>query len=812
MTAILRNYVVTSFRNLLRQKAYTAINIAGLAIGMSCCLIISMIVLDEFSFDRFHENADRIYRITLDARMQDKEFTTARSSGPVAASLLANIPEVEAATHVRARGGTPTGDCAVRYGDKKFNEYYLYFTDSSFFDVFACQAVEGDPAVFLTQPNSIVLTDVVARKYFGDEPAVGKTLEVDGSLQFMVCGVVREFPRQSHWRFGLLASLVGRNVPDQDSWLNNSWFTYGLLKKGASPAHAESTFRSVVERSVRPAVEEVLGGDWSEMAARGMYYRYRFQPITDIHLHSHLDEEVFPPGNAATVYALILIAGFILLVACINFMNLTTARSARRAKEVGMRKVLGSQMPQLVSLFLGEAVLVATLAMILSLGIIELVLPTLNELTGKPLSSAVLGSPQTALGLLLFTIFVGVLAGSYPAFILSSFQPAKVLKGELRRGMSSGRLRSILVVFQFAISIVLIVGTMVVYRQLQFIRAQDLGFEKELLLVVDNTWLLGRSGAESFKHILLSRPGILAAAFTQNLPGNDISSAAYRREGDDRSSLLMIRQLFCDLDFLPFMGVRLQDGRFFSREFITDSTRAVIINEKAAKLLGYEQPVGRKLYGFFNNGERELDIIGVTQDVHYEPLHQPILPMVTLISHGAPTRVVLRVQGDLPAIIDDVEEQWETFSGGQPFTSYFLNDRLERYYRADQALGRLFGIFAGVGIFISCLGLLGLVSYATEQRTKEIGVRKILGASTPGIMGSLSREFVKLVVLANLVAWPASYFFISGWLQNFAYRIEFGWGVFVLAGGLALVIALLTVSALIIKAARANPVESLRYE
>lgn len=808
----LRNEMTITLRKLLRQKIYTGIIIAGLAIGMSCCLIILLIVGDELSYDRHHKNADRLYRITLDAQVQDREFITARSSGPVAASLRENLPEVEASTHIRARGGTPVSDCAVRYGDKAFNEYLLFFADSSFFKVFSCEVLEGDANTFLTQPNTIVITDATARKYFGDEPALGKMLEVDGRSQFMICGVVKEFPSQSHWRFGLLASLVGRSISEEHSWINNSWYTYVLLKKGASRELAESTFQTIVEENVRPAVEATFGGDWKHMQARGMYYRYRFQPITDIHLHSHLDEEVFPPGNAATVYALIMVAVFILLIACINFMNLSTARATRRAKEVGVRKVLGSQTPQLILLFIGEAVLLAAIALLVSLGIMELMLPTVNELISKSLTLEVLASPRAIAGLLAFTIVVGVLAGSYPAFVLSSFQPANVLKGELRSGMRGSRLRSALVILQFAISIALMVGTMAVYRQLQFIRARHLGFDKEQMLVVDNTWLLGRGKAQNFKETLLNQAGVAAAAFTQNLPGNDIGSAAYWREGETNSNLIMLRQLWCDYDFLPLLGVRLKEGRFFSRDFSTDSTNAVIINEQAARLLGYQEPVGRKLHGYFGDGERVLNIIGVTEDVHYEPLHQQILPMVTLLSRGAPTRIVLRLQGDIPATIRAVEEKWKSFSGGQPFTAYFLDDRLERYYRADRALGKLFAMFASVGIFVSCLGLLGLAMYATEQRTKEIGIRKVLGATTPGIMNLLSKEFVKLVVIANLIAWPVSYYFINGWLQSFAYRIDLGWGVFVLASGLALVIALLTVSAQTVRAALANPVEALRYE
>jgi len=499
--SILRNYFTIAFRNLLRQKTYTAINIAGLAIGMSCCLMILMIVWDELSYDRFHENADRLYRITLDAHVQDREFITARSSGPVAASLCETVPEVEAATHLRSRSGTPTSDCTVRYGEKAFYEYLLYFADHSFFKVFKCEVLEGEVSTFLTQPNTVVITDAIARRYFGDEPALGKTLEMDGRSQFMVCGVVKEFPRQSHWRFTLLASLLGHNIPEEKNWLNNSWYTYVLLKKEASREQAESTFQAVVEKNVQPAVEEVLGGDWKEMESMGMYYRYRLQLITDIHLHSQLDEEVFPPGNAATVYALIMIAGFILLIACINFMNLSTARSAHRAKEVGVRKVLGSQALQLIFLFVGEAVMLTVLAMMVGLGIMELALPLVNGLSGKSLSLSTLASPQIILGLLVFTILVGILAGGYPAFVLSSFQPANVLKGKLRSGVRSGRLRSALVVIQFAIAIALIVGTMVVYRQLQFVQSRDLGFNKEQILVVDNTWLLGRGKAQILRKL-----------------------------------------------------------------------------------------------------------------------------------------------------------------------------------------------------------------------------------------------------------------------------------------------------------------------
>lgn len=809
---MLRNCILVAIRNLLRQKGYSLINIAGLVIGMTCALVILLLVREELLYDRFLPNADRIYRITLDANVQSKEFRTARSCGPVAARLLADVPDVEAATHIRSRSGTPTSDCSVCYGDNAFFEYLFFFTDSSFFNVFTCEVLEGDVTTFLTEPNTVVITDAMARKYFGSEPALGKIIEVDKKTAYRICGVVKEFPRQSHWRFTFLASLSSISVPEIDSWINNTWYTYALLKEGTSAEHAEATFLSTMARHVGPQIESMLGGNWQDMKAKGMYYQYRFQPVTDIHLHSKLDEEIFAPGNMATVILFEAIAVFVLLIACINFVNLSTARSARRAKEVGVRKVLGSKPHHLIFLFLAEAILLSVAALIFSIGLLEFGLPAINTFLGKSLSLVSFRNPVSFLWMVIFSIFVGLLAGLYPAIFLSRYQPMKVLEGDNRRGMRGSSLRSILVVSQFAIAIVLIVCTIVVQRQLRYVQSRDLGFDKDQMLVVDNTWLLGKSGAESFKRELLNQPGILSAAFTQNLPGNDISSAAYRRAGDDKSNIVMLRQLWCDYDFLPVLGVGLKDGRYFSREHTTDVGSGILINEKTAKLLGYDNPVGEKIVGFFSDGERTFDIIGVIEDIHYEPLYLPIAPMVVLLSNGAPTRIVLQVRGNVTDITKNVESQWTAFSGGQPFTSFFLNDRLQQYYRSDDSVGTLFRIFAVIGIFLSCLGLLGLATFATEQRTKEIGIRKILGTTSAGILGLLSREFLKLVIIANLIAWPVSWFVVNKWLQNFAYRLNLTFGPFLLAASLAFGIALITVSWHAVRAATANPVEALRYE
>jgi putative ABC transport system permease protein len=803
---MLTNYFKIALRNILKHKGYSLINIIGLAVGMSCFVLISFLVWDEFSYDRFHERAGRIYRLTLDAQVGEKLFLTAKSSGPLSWSLRENVPGVEEATRIRV-----VGDHSMRFGDRSFTEYRLYLADSSLFRIFTFSVVEGDVSSFLTKPSTIVITNLTARKYFGDTPALGKTLIMDGNVPYMVCGVVKPFPSASHWHFNSLVSSWPRPIDDEGYWIGNSWYTYVLLKSGVSANQAEQTFQSIVEKNVRPLLKQLFGTDWESLQFKGMHYRYRFQPLTDIHLYSHLDEEIEPTGAISTVTMFIMIALLILVIACINFMNLNTARSAHRAKEIGVRKVLGSQRSQLVLLFLSEATLLTFFAMVLSMGVVELVLPSLSAFIGKQISFSAMGVPVVVGGGLALVLVVGLMAGSYPAFVLSSFQPVKVLKGELRSGMRSSRLRGLLVLAQFTIAIALIVGTIVIYRQLRFVQSKNLGFDKDQMLVIDNTWLLGNKTA-SFKELLLKRPGVLDGAFTQNLPGSDINSGAYRPEGGVRSNLMMFRQLWADFDYLSMIGVKLREGRYFSREIATDSTNAVIINQAAANALGYSQPVGRSVFGFFGVGERQLRIVGVTNDFHYEPLHLPILPMVIMVSRGYPTRIVLKVHGNIPDIRRDLANQWAAFSGGQPFTSYFLDQKLETYYQRDEAEGVLFAVLSSVGILISCLGLLGLTMFAAEQRTKELGIRKVLGASASSLTGLLTKELLGIVVLANLIAWPIAYVAMNRWLQDFAYRVEISWWVFALAGCVALLIALLTISSQAIKAVRANPVDALKYE
>ncbi len=803
-----KNYLKIALRNLLKQKGYSLINIAGLAIGMSCCLLILMYVMDELSYDRFHEKSDRIYRVYLDARINDKDLLGAVTCMPLAQTLRQELPGVEASARIRH-----VGNFTVRYEEKIFNEDGFYFADSTLFDVFTLPLIEGEARTALTRPHTIVITDEMARKYFGEASALGKSLLMDGRENYEVTGIVKKFPTASHWQFDFLASMNSRKFGDEEIWISNNLYTYFVLNEGISREQTESTLRTIVSKYVDPQIKQVLGASLKEMEASGLRYNYRFQALTDIHLHSRLEDEIGPQGNVVYVYVFLIIAAFILLIACINFMNLSTARSARRAKEVGVRKVLGSRAGQLMQLFLSEAVLLSAIAMLITIGVIELVLPSFNQFSGKELSLGSFDSLQLTLGLIFFTLLIGLLAGSYPSFVLSAFQPVKVLKGEWRSGLRSGWLRSTLVVAQFTISIALIVGTIVVHQQLSYIQSKEMGFDKDQVLVIDNAWLLRGEQWRSFKSSLQNTNGIVSASYSNTVPGKDFGDSAYLPEGGDPSRPVLLWHIWTDFEFIPTMNIALKDGRNFSADFRTDSTHAVLINEAAAKMLGYQNPVGKKVMAFFGQNEtRPMEIVGLIKDFHFESLHQPIRPLVLRVVQDAATYLVLRVRGNIPDILQDVERQWSSFTNGQPFVYFFLDDELNARYAAEQNVGKIFGAFSGLGIFIACLGLLGLATYATEQRTKEIGIRKVIGASVTSIAGLLSKEFVKLVLIANLVAWPVAYFAMKRWLENFAYRIDLNLGAFLLAAALALTIAILTVSYHAIKAAVANPVEALRYE
>ncbi len=801
-----RNYILIALRNLLKQKGYSAINILGLSIGMTCCLLILLWVADELSYDRFHEKADRLYRVVLKARLNDKDLEIPVSCAPLAEALVREMPEVESAARLRE-----TGNFTVRYGDRVFNETRFFFADSNLFTVLSAEWLDGNSDDALRAPNSLVLTDAVARKYFGTASAVGKLLTIDGQQTYKVTGVVREYPSNSHLHFDFLASRSSRTF--DNVWLSNNDYTYVAFHPGRNPEEIKDKLAMLVHERSGPLLQQIFGTSFEEFEKSGGAYGFYFQPVVDIHLHSRFNNELEPNGNIVYVYVFSIIAVFILAIAVINFMNLATARSARRAKEVGIRKAVGSGQRQLIQLFMTESILVSCLAMGITVILIELVLPSFNQFTHKTLAMSYLERPWQIGALIAFAVFVGLLAGSYPSLFLSAFSPIKVLKGELRHGSGGAWLRSGLVVFQFAISVILIVGTLVVYRQLNFVQNKDLGFQKEQVLVVDNTWLLQKK-RDQFKSALKDIPGIASVGYTSTVPGKDIGNSAYVPEGRDASNPVLLWHLFVDMDALDVLGIEMAQGRKYSLDFPADSTKSLMVNETAAALMGFTEPLGKKVMAFMGNTPGQLGIVGTVKDFHFQSLHETIKPLaIRIANENQKDYAVIRIAGShFNEIIDRIQDAWSAQTGGEPFTYFFLDDNFDSLYRAETAVGRTLLMFSGLGIFIACLGLFGLSNYAAEQRTKEIGIRKALGASVFSVVGLLSREFLMLVGVATLIAWPLAYLAMDQWLENFAYRMSIGIDVFVISGVSAIVIAVVTVSYQAWRAASANPVHALKYE
>jgi len=782
-----KNYLKIAMRNLLRRKAFSVINIAGLAIGIACCLFILLYVQDELSYERFHKNAKRIYRLVDDQSFAG-QFVTSAALPPAWASLLMDqLPEVENAVRIRS---LDLASPLIVYGEKRFYENAVWWIDSTFFQVFNFEFLEGRAEQALSAPDAVVITEKVAKKYFGDETALGKALVYNDEKTVQVAGVIKK-RHDTHLKFDFALQIPS---------IQSRWWvrTYLLLRESASPAELEKKLAGFLK-------DNYQGQD-----ATSFRYTPQLQPLTDIHLHSNVQAELGPNGNIAYVYIFLAIAFLILLVACINFMNLATARSAQRAREVGMRKVLGAHRWQLAWQFLSESVLTALIAMLLALLLVELVLPVFNASTGKALHFDYLDNRLTFLVLLGIVLLVSLLAGSYPAFFLSAFQPVKVLKGKFATGAQGTLLRKGLVVAQFAISIIMLIGTGVVYDQLEYVKNKRLGFNKEHVIAVSSRAPEINRRCEALKAELLQNPKIVSIAFAQGLPGRRITSFRYTMPGNREEEKLMTA-FAVDHDFIKTLGIKIVAGRDFSKEFGADST-AFILNEAAVQALGWEDSLGRQIgVTYFN---KMGTVAGVAKDFHFASLHQTIEPAVLqVMPPGFFAVMAVRVRGDhLPETLAFLESRWKQSAPNHPFEYYFLDKDFDSLYRSEERLGQLFGYFSLLAILVACLGLFGLAAYAAEQRTKEIGVRKVLGVSVAGIISLLSNDFVKLVAFANVIAWPMAYFAMNLWLQDFAYRIDLGWRVFVLAGGLALMIALLTVSTQAIKAALANPVDSLRYE
>jgi putative ABC transport system permease protein len=807
---MLKNYFKTALRNLFRQRGYSLINITGLAIGMACCLLILMFVNDELSYDNYSEYADRIHRITLKLKFGGRDFQAAVVSAPMAKTLVNDYPEVEEAVRFLNRGSY-----IIKYGENSFKERRFIFSDTTFFKVFGIPLLKGNPATALKDPNTLVLSKKTAEKYFGQEDPIGKIVKVDNADDYKITGVFDRIPHNTHFHFDVIASLESLEESREPMWWSNNFNTYLVLSPQADPKSLEAKFPEFIKKYMAPQLEKLIGQSYDKMIASGnLMMEFSLQPLQRIHLYSDLVAELAPTSDIKYVYIFSAIAFFILVIASINFMNLSTARSAGRAREVGIRKVVGSQRSQLVRQFLSESMLLSIISMILALVLVNLALPSFNNLSGKTLTFSNFYHGEMILAVIVVTFLTGILAGLYPAFFISAFQPIKVLKGQLKSGVKSGWLRSGLVVFQFTASIILIIGTLVVMSQLKYIQNKKLGFNKEQVLILDNAYLLDKQ-AEIFKNEMLAHSQIKAATISSFLPvpSNRNNSAVFPEGQIANKNSTSLENWRVDYDYIKTLGMKIIKGRDFSREFSTDKT-AVIINQQTAKQFGWKEPLGKHLSRVTSNeGDMtSYTVIGLVEDFHFDSLMNTIGPLLMYLGEANGLMSFRINTRDISGTIALLRDKWNKFLPGQPFEYFFLDERFYEIYKAEQQLGKIFGIFAVLAIFVGCLGLFGLAAFIAERRTKEIGIRKALGASVSNIIRLLSKEFVILVAAANVIAWPAAYIIMNQWLKDFAYRTSLNLITFLAAGAAALVIALITTSYQAIKAALSDPVQSLKYE
>lgn len=803
---MLRNYLNVAIRNIRKHKFYSIINILGMTIGITACLFIVIYINDELSYDRFHANADRIYQVNLHGRISGQDIVTANTSPPIAQTLVAEIPEVEAGTRLRNVSGM-----SVKYQDNAFTEGNVFMADSNFFQFFSYRLLSGDPSTALKEPNSVVVTEDMATKYFGRDEAIGKLLVLGTENQtYKVTGVAENPPRNAHFRFTLLLSAVSDPSMKSTVWLNNFMYTYYMVRENARPEDVDKKTMALVEKYVGPEVERFLGASLKEFREKGDDWGYFSTALTDIHLRSKTNDSIEPAGNMAYIYFFAAIGIFIITIACINFMNLATARSAGRAKEVGLRKTLGSLRGQMIGQFLSESIVYSMLSVVLALAACYLLLPKFNLLSGKTLTMAALASPAFVGGLVALTVVVGVVAGSYPAFYLTSFNAVEVLKGKVRAGMKTKGIRSALVVLQFGLSIFLIIFTIVVFQQISYMQEANLGMDKNNVLVISSTGRLGAS-KEAFRNSLSQQPGIERTSYTNNtFPGVN-STTVFRVAGSEQDHIMGVYA--ADFDHQDVVKFSMKEGRYFSRDFPSDSS-AIILNATAARELGFENAIGEEVL-FFGGGDpgkpQRLKVVGVINDFNFESYKAQVRPLSIVLRNNDRTLLV-RYTGNPKDVVATVEKKWKELAPNEPLDYSFLDDNFDELFRAEQRMGDIFTILSGLAIFIASLGLFALAAFTSEQRSKEIGIRKVMGASVTGITILLSKEFTRLVLFAFVPAAVAGWYAAQQWLEGFAYRIEVSPWTILLSGLGAMVLAWLTVSYQSIKAATVSPANTLRME
>jgi len=818
-----KNYLKVAYRNLLKRKAYTLINILGLATGMAVCLLIVLFVQSELSYDQQHKRGKDIYRMVLDRIYPGRVTSYSIIPQSIGAAVKAEFPEVKESVRLFNFTGDG-GNFFLRIGDKVFEEKRVLAVDSNFFRVFSADILKGDAGSALMKPNSVVINETTAKKYFGSvDAAFNKTFETEGNNNnnnvFQITAITADWPENSHFLFDMLISTTGFDFTRDLNYINFSAHTYLLLNPGASAKALEAKFPLIIKKYVAGDIEKRFGEPIEQFVKEGNGYHYFLQPLQKIHLISDMEGELRPNGSLKAVYIFSLVAIFILALACINFVNLSTARSVERAREVGIRKTFGSERKALIIQFLLESVVVSATSILLAFGLIALLLPLFNQLAGKSLTVSYFLEPVRLLFIIAFAIFIGFIAGLYPAFVLSSFKPILVLKGRFKSQKYGLALRNGLVVFQFAISVILIISTIMVNRQMRYMLGQKIGFRKDHVIMVESTDLL-RQQSRAFKTELGKISGVESVSGTSAMPGQqNFFGTSYKEIGAKEP--VTGRGIFVDDAYAKLLGLELKEGRFFSKDFSTDSL-AIILNEKAAQDMGLRNPIGARLTTpdpFLNAPDGSpytYTVIGVVKDFHFQSLHQKIAPLFINNSgrFGEVSGVTaLRIKAaNFTHAVVAVEDVWKKFVKDRPFHYTFLDQTLARQYHSEQTTQKIFTVFSSLAIFIACIGLLGLAAYTTQQRTREISVRKVLGASVGDIVAMLSKDFLKLVIIAALVAFPIAWWGMHKWLQNFEYKINVGWGVFAVAALAATMVALFTISFQAIRAAVANPVKSLRAE
>jgi putative ABC transport system permease protein len=804
---MVRHYLKTTFRNFWRYRGYTLINLMGLAIGIATCIIIFTYISYELSYDKFHKDYEDLYRVSVKGRFAEDFFDVAVSMPPLGPALKKDFPEVKSYTRIE------TYDANVFFAvdDKRFYVEGLYFVDTAFFDVFSFELQEGDPATALAEPNSLVVTPEIARKYFGDEDPMGKMIKMNDQTSMKITGVLKPVPANSHLKFTMLGShstlnTLRKEMNYEENWGSLFLHTYIRVYPGTDPKAFGEKIRLVIKDAFGEAAEQYN----IEMIPY-------LQPVAGIHLHSNLMAELEPNSDISYIYIFSAVAVFILVIACINFMNLSTARATKRAREVGMRKVSGATRGQLIWQFLGESILLSLMGLVLAFAIVEALMPYFNHLTGLELDSSLHRAATIGIALGL-TLVVGFLAGTYPAFILSSFRPIQAIRGEMNRGMKRSVMRNLLVVVQFAISIALLVSTWLIFKQMQYVSHKKMGFDQENLILVPLKSDRLKEQAKTLKAEFAQLPAVKMISLTSSTPGRSLDGRGYIPEGVDSKSPWILYTLRADYDFMDVFGMKLKEGRELSPDFGTDSTAAVI-NEALVRKIGWTDPIGKKIFSFGDDEDttsrKFLTVVGVVEDFHFKSLHDAIEPAIITLDQGKPSFMAVRLNpGNVEKSIEQLRQKWEEMEHAFPFDYYFMKEEYQDLYKAEQKMADLFITFTILAMLIACLGLFGLALFSIEQRTKEIGIRKVLGASVSGLLYMLSKEFSKWVLIATVIAWPVAYYLVDNWLTTFAYRIEifhYLW-IFLASGLIALAVALVTVLYQAYHAATRDPVEAVKWE